>query len=60
MRTKPKVGVKIHLIWRFRELCEAMYRIFGDIPHCLNQRDDILICGTKIDEHNKTLEIVLQ
>ena len=21
MRTKPKVGVKIRLIWRFRELC---------------------------------------
>ncbi|XP_053380205.1 uncharacterized protein LOC128548778 [Mercenaria mercenaria] len=24
---------------------EAMYRIFGDIPNCLNQRDDILIGG---------------
>ena len=39
---------------------EAMYRIFGDIPHCLNQRDDILIGGTSIAEHNKTLETVLQ
>ena len=39
---------------------EAMYRIFGDIPHCLNQRDDILIGGTTIAEHNKTLETVLQ
>ena len=39
---------------------EAMYRIFGDIPHCLNQRDDILIGGTTLAEHNKTLEAVLQ
>ena len=39
---------------------EAMFRIFGDIPNCLNQRDDILIGGTTIAEHNKTLETVLQ
>ena len=39
---------------------EATYRIFGDIPHCLNQRDDILIGGTTLAEHNKTLEAVLQ
>ena len=39
---------------------EAMYRIFGDIPHCLNQRDDILIGGTTLAEHNKTQEAVLQ
>ncbi|VDI75081.1 Hypothetical predicted protein [Mytilus galloprovincialis] len=39
---------------------EQMYRIFGDIPNCLNQRDDILIGGTDIDEHNKTLQEVLQ
>ena len=39
---------------------KVMYRIFGDIPHCLNQRDDILIGGTTIAEHNKTLETVLQ
>ena len=39
---------------------EAINRIFGDIPHCLNQRDDILIGGTTIAEHNKTLETVLQ
>ena len=39
---------------------EAMYRIFGDIPKCLNQRDDILIGGRNIEEHNKTLELVLQ
>ena len=39
---------------------EAMYRIFGDIPHCLNQRDDILIGGSTLAEHNQTLETVLQ
>ena len=39
---------------------EAIYRIFGDIPRCLNQRDDILIGGKDIEEHNKTLEAVLQ
>ena len=39
---------------------EAMFRIFGDIPFCLNQRDDILIGGTTLKEHNKTLETVLQ
>jgi len=39
---------------------EAMYRIFGDIPGCLNQRDDILIAGRTIEEHNETLEAVLQ
>ena len=39
---------------------KVMYRIFGDIPHCLNQRDDILIGGTPIAKHNKTLETVLQ
>ena len=38
---------------------EAMFRIFGDIPFCLNQRDDILIGGTTLEEH-KTLETVLQ
>ena len=39
---------------------EAMYRIFGDIPHCLNQRDDILIGGKTLAEHNETLATVLQ
>lgn len=39
---------------------EAMFRIFGDIPNCLNQRDDILIGGVNIADHNKTLETVLQ
>ena len=39
---------------------EAIYRIFGDIPRCLNQRDDILLGGRNMAEHNKTLEAVLQ
>ena len=39
---------------------EAIYQIFGDIPRCLNQRDDILLGGRNIEEHNKTLEAVLQ
>ena len=38
----------------------ALYRIFGDIPKCLNQRDDILIGGRTVEEHNKTLETVLK
>ena len=39
---------------------DMMYRIFGDIPRCLNQRDDILIGGGTMEEHNKTLEAVFQ
>ena len=39
---------------------EAMFRIFGDIPYCLNQRDDILIGGPTLADHNRTLETVLQ
>ena len=39
---------------------EAMYRIFGDISHCLNQRDDILIGDSTLAEHNQTLETVLK
>ena len=39
---------------------EAMFRIFGDIPYCLNQRDDILIGGPTLTDHNRTLETVLQ
>ena len=34
-----------------------MYRIFGDIPQCLNQRDDILIGVSNWKEHNETLEV---
>ncbi|MEW8092563.1 MAG: reverse transcriptase family protein, partial [Candidatus Thiodiazotropha endolucinida] len=39
---------------------DMMFRIFGDIPMCMNQRDDILIGGRNMDEHNKTLEAVFQ
>ena len=39
---------------------EAIFRIFGDIPFCLNQRDDILIGGPTIADHNMKLETVLQ
>ena len=39
---------------------ETMQRIFGDIPRCLNQRDDILIGARNWAEHNATLEAVLQ
>ena len=28
-----------------------MFRIFGDIPRCLNQRDDILLGGRDDAEH---------
>ena len=37
-----------------------MYRIFGDIPQCLNQRDDILIGASNWKKHNETLESVFQ
>ena len=36
-----------------------MYKIFGDIPNCMSQRDDILIGGRNTREHNKTLAAVL-
>ena len=39
---------------------EMIYRIFGDTPFCMNQRDDILIGGRSMTEHNKTLSAVLQ
>ena len=39
---------------------DMMFRISGDIPMCLSQRDDILIGGRDIAEHNKTVEAVLQ
>ena len=39
---------------------EAMQSIFGDIPRCLNQRDDLLIGAKDWNEHNKTLAAVLQ
>ena len=39
---------------------DMMFRVFGDIPMCLNQRDDILVGGRTMEEHNKTLESVFQ
>ena len=39
---------------------DMMFRIFGDISMCLNQRDDILIGGRNIDKHNVTLQMVFQ
>ena len=39
---------------------EAMFRIFCDILKCLNQRDDILIGGTTLEDHNETLKKVLK
>ena len=37
---------------------EEMNRIFGDIPRCLNQRDDILIGASNWKEHNDTGKIL--
>ena len=34
--------------------------MFGDIPHCLNQRDDILLGGRDKEEHIEVLRTVLQ
>ena len=39
---------------------ETMQRIFGDIPRCLNQRDDLLIGARNWAEHNATLKAVLR
>jgi len=39
---------------------EAMFRIFGDIHHCLNQRDDILLGGRDETEHREVLKTVLK
>ena len=39
---------------------DVMQKIFGDIPYCLNQRDDILIGGRDKAHHDKTLEKVLE
>lgn len=39
---------------------DAMQKIFGDIWHCLNQRDDILNCAKNWTEHNQKLKQVLQ
>ena len=37
---------------------KAMFRILGDIPHCLNQRDDILM-GRRVEtEHEEVLKSI--
>ena len=38
---------------------EVVYKIFGNIPRCLNQRDDILIGGVDMKEHNEVLKSIL-
>ena len=37
-----------------------MFRVFGDIHHCLNQRDDILLGGRDKTEHGEVLNTVLK
>ena len=39
---------------------EAMFRIFGDIPYCLNKRDDRLTRGRDETVHKEVLKTVLQ
>ena len=38
---------------------ETIFKIFGNIPRCMNQRDDILIGGATQEEHDQTLRTVL-
>ena len=37
-----------------------MLQIFGDIPLCMKQRDDIILGGKDREEHKRSLEKVLQ
>ena len=39
---------------------KAMFKIFGDIHHCLNQRDNILLGERDKTEHREVLETVLK
>ena len=39
---------------------EAMFRVFGDIHHCMNQRDDILLGGRDKTEHREVLKTILK
>ena len=39
---------------------EAMLRVFGDIHHCSNQRDDILLGGRDKTEHREVLKTALR
>ena len=39
---------------------QVMFRIFGDVAHFLNQRDDILFGGRENEEHRHVLKTVIQ
>ena len=39
---------------------EVMYRVFGGIEQCKYQRDDIILGGKSIEDHNRILQEVLQ
>ena len=39
---------------------EMIFKIFGEKPYCMCQRDAILIGGRNLKEHNATLSAVLQ
>ena len=41
-------------------LDEVMFKVFGDIPNSINQRDDVLIGGKDEAEHGEMLKKVLQ
>ena len=34
---------------------DAIFSIFGDIPYCFNQQDDILIGGVIVADHYRTI-----
>ena len=38
----------------------VMFQIFGDIPLCMNQRDNIILRRKDREVHNRTIEKVLQ
>ena len=61
--TLGKFSEKMAGIWSqgVTELFDEMiYRIFGDIPYCMNQRDYIVIGGRNMAGHIKTIIAVLQ
>ena len=37
-----------------------MFQTFGDIPLCMNQRDDIILRGKDKEEHYRIVEKILQ
>ena len=56
----PTIGVWSEIVTRCLLFDEAMFRIFGDIHHCFNQRDDILLGGKDETEHREVLKTVLK